>query len=140
MVTPLCYVLCCSAIMRLSNELVYDGALKCGSDSIASATLTLPCTDELQDCPEWLQTALSAQPGDEVIFCNTQQARLHHFISIVSGFTETFLVTLWTICPTKLKITAKPEFSLDILLDDARACCQTFSKIVRHYQRILGSL
>jgi len=34
----ICFVVC-SAIMRLSNELVYGGALQCANDDVAHATL-----------------------------------------------------------------------------------------------------
>ena len=34
-----CDVDCFSAIMRLSNELVYSGALRCANDDVARATL-----------------------------------------------------------------------------------------------------
>ncbi len=72
----------CSAIMSLSNELVYEGALKCGSDSVATAALTLTDTQSLQDSPVWLQSALSTQPGDEVIFLNTEQVSVHDNILV----------------------------------------------------------
>ena len=37
-----------SAIMRISNALVYDGKLKCGNEAIANAILSLPNWSSLQ--------------------------------------------------------------------------------------------
>ena len=36
-------------IMSMSNHLVYDGAMRCGSDAVAKATPSLPSWDE------WIQ-------------------------------------------------------------------------------------
>lgn len=40
------------ALMRLSNELIYDGRLRCGSPSIAQRKLELPFADALANAPQ----------------------------------------------------------------------------------------
>lgn len=41
--------------MRLSNELVYNGALKCGNDKVADGQLSTTSDDT---SPGWIQTVL----------------------------------------------------------------------------------
>ncbi|XP_013379222.1 DNA replication ATP-dependent helicase/nuclease DNA2 [Lingula anatina] len=62
-----------SSIMRLSNELVYEGALKCGSQDVAEARLQLSNMEDVRAelsgmMPAWLECALSPQP---VLFLDT---------------------------------------------------------------------
>lgn len=42
-------------IMALANELVYGGALACGSDAVATSTLHFPRWEELDAEPAWLR-------------------------------------------------------------------------------------
>ncbi|XP_067908486.1 DNA replication ATP-dependent helicase/nuclease DNA2 isoform X2 [Heterodontus francisci] len=63
-----------STIMSLTNKLIYEGKLVCGSEQIATATLQLPKWSELiefslQDT--WLQDAL--EPNKPVCFLNTEK-------------------------------------------------------------------
>lgn len=59
-------------IMRLSNELVYSGALKCGSAAIADSRLRLPnLAQVLPECPRWLQEVMSEQGDRDVQFLDT---------------------------------------------------------------------
>ncbi|XP_059803256.1 DNA replication ATP-dependent helicase/nuclease DNA2 isoform X1 [Hypanus sabinus] len=61
-------------IMSLSNTLIYQGKLVCGSEQVASATLKLPKWCELAiDVPgaSWLKSAL--EPNNPVCFLNTEQ-------------------------------------------------------------------
>ncbi|XP_078060922.1 DNA replication ATP-dependent helicase/nuclease DNA2 [Mustelus asterias] len=63
-----------STIMSLSNKLIYEGKLVCGSEQVATATLQLPKWSELailglQDT--WLQEAL--EPNKPVCFLNTEK-------------------------------------------------------------------
>ncbi|XP_064619573.1 DNA replication ATP-dependent helicase/nuclease DNA2-like [Lineus longissimus] len=66
------------SIMELSNQLVYDGILKCGSESVASSCLRLQ-TDEfmnqvrLPPTCEWIKASLDPSPGKEVLFLDTTQ-------------------------------------------------------------------
>eukprot|EP00798_Chlamydomonas_sp_ICE-L_P015376 gene15376-21461_t len=59
-------------IMLLSNRLVYNGVLQCGSDEVAMAKLNLPhyiarCNDG--SMPQWLKQALD--PNHRVVYVNT---------------------------------------------------------------------
>ncbi|XP_072334880.1 DNA replication ATP-dependent helicase/nuclease DNA2 isoform X1 [Scyliorhinus torazame] len=63
-----------STIMSLSNKLIYEGKLECGSEQVATAILQLPKWSELvilglQDT--WLQEAL--EPNKPVCFLNTEK-------------------------------------------------------------------
>lgn len=63
-------------IMRLSNELVYNGMLVCGSTEIATRSLSLNYTGPQARRPEWLESALN--PLQRVVFLDTdglQQTR-----------------------------------------------------------------
>ena len=69
----ICMILCVihfhSAIQRLSNELVYNGALKCGTDDIATSRLQLQATNShWTSLASWLLAALH---GSEVQFLDT---------------------------------------------------------------------
>ena len=46
-------------IMFLSNSLVYDGLLKCGSDSVAKRTLLIPNPIKLKMASPWIRDILS---------------------------------------------------------------------------------
>ena len=61
----------CSDIMRLSNELVYKGALRCGSEAVAEGRLVLTDNTVLQSAPTWLQEAL--KPDNRIIFLDTSK-------------------------------------------------------------------
>uniref|UniRef100_V9K7U5 DNA replication ATP-dependent helicase/nuclease n=1 Tax=Callorhinchus milii TaxID=7868 RepID=V9K7U5_CALMI len=56
-----------SKIMSLSNKLVYEGKLVCGSEQVAAATLQLPRWNELDS--SWLKDAL--EPRHPICFLNT---------------------------------------------------------------------
>ncbi|KAK2182354.1 hypothetical protein NP493_357g00002 [Ridgeia piscesae] len=64
-----------SAIMRLSNELVYSGALRCASETVATGRLNAQNFNILHevDLPIWMKTALSPGEGQEVIFLDTDK-------------------------------------------------------------------
>ncbi|KFQ76937.1 DNA replication ATP-dependent helicase/nuclease DNA2, partial [Phaethon lepturus] len=66
-----------SKIMSLSNMLVYEGKLECGSEKVSSATVDLPNLKklnlELADASKtWLKEVLD--PGTPVCFLNTEKA------------------------------------------------------------------
>lgn len=65
-----------SAIMRLSNGLVYDMALKCGSQAVADALLHLPQQEILNNKQHWMQYALGTQP---VVFLDTDKVQFGDF-------------------------------------------------------------
>lgn len=46
-------------IMLLSNSLVYDGLLKCGSESVAKRVLQIPDRAELGSAKSWVRDVLS---------------------------------------------------------------------------------
>ncbi|XP_078421971.1 DNA replication ATP-dependent helicase/nuclease DNA2 isoform X2 [Cetorhinus maximus] len=98
-----------STIMSLSNKLIYEGKLVCGSEQIATATLQLPKWSELvvlslQDT--WLQEAL--EPNKPVCFLNTEKVPAPETDEQcgLSNLTEADLVY----CLTKvlLKVGCKP--------------------------------
>ncbi|XP_072484885.1 DNA replication ATP-dependent helicase/nuclease DNA2 isoform X1 [Notamacropus eugenii] len=69
-----------SAVMSLSNKLVYEGKLECGSDKVANATVSLPRLKEVmldlqahRSCSEtsWLKGAF--EPNNPVCFLNTEK-------------------------------------------------------------------
>jgi DNA replication ATP-dependent helicase Dna2 len=69
--------LCCqyrmaADVQLLANELVYDGALRCGSEATATRTLTLPRALPA-GTPAWMATALA--PGARVVLCDTDALR-----------------------------------------------------------------
>jgi DNA replication ATP-dependent helicase Dna2 len=55
-------------IQVLPNALVYNNALRCGSDDVANARLCLPRAAD-SSCPAWLQTVMA--PSCAVTFLNT---------------------------------------------------------------------
>ncbi|GIY75202.1 hypothetical protein CDAR_188821 [Caerostris darwini] len=64
-------------IMRHCNHLTYAGALKCGSEKIAEAVLsldTLKCIDNLT--PDWVIDALQTDLKKSVIFINTDKVNI----------------------------------------------------------------
>ena len=80
--TPWAFLCVCRPIMSLSNCLMYDGRLECGSERTASARLALPFLVSVQSelsshCEatpkdlEWVQAALL--PGNPVCFLDTTQ-------------------------------------------------------------------
>ncbi|XP_074640132.1 DNA replication ATP-dependent helicase/nuclease DNA2-like [Tubulanus polymorphus] len=61
-------------IMTLSNELVYNGALKCNSVQQEQQCLQIPKLDvllQLQESCQWLAECISGNPGREVVFVDT---------------------------------------------------------------------
>jgi DNA replication ATP-dependent helicase Dna2 len=66
----------CSDIMLLSNTLIYEGRLKCGSDRVANQTLTIPefyklataHSESLDQKSRWLETVLDS--SRRVMFLN----------------------------------------------------------------------
>ncbi|XP_069106818.1 DNA replication ATP-dependent helicase/nuclease DNA2-like [Argopecten irradians] len=66
-----------SAIMSISNTLVYGGALRCGNDMVATSELVIPDPLALQqviDRHNWLQQVLLDNPNYKAaVFLNTNQ-------------------------------------------------------------------
>ncbi|XP_071490385.1 DNA replication ATP-dependent helicase/nuclease DNA2-like [Diadema antillarum] len=61
-------------IMSLSNHLVYDGAMRCGNETVSTATVGMPSFDDWCQTPSaeaWLVEAL--RPSTVVSFLNTDQ-------------------------------------------------------------------
>lgn len=69
----------CEDIMVLSNKLIYEGKLKCGTEEISNQSLNIPNKEAIESWkPEsiskendWLETVLSL--NNKVIFLNTDQ-------------------------------------------------------------------
>lgn len=59
----------CADIMRLSNDLVYNGMLVCGSEEVSARALTLDYTGPQKPRPSWLEAVLN--PQCRVIFLDT---------------------------------------------------------------------
>lgn len=62
--------------MSLSNKLVYDGKLECGSERVSSAVVDLPNLKELKlkweySSEAWLKETLD--PNNPVCFLNTEK-------------------------------------------------------------------
>lgn len=62
--------------MSLSNNLVYDGKLECGSERVSKALVDLPKLKELKleqeySSEEWLKATLD--PNNPVCFLNTEK-------------------------------------------------------------------
>ncbi|XP_075361450.1 DNA replication ATP-dependent helicase/nuclease DNA2 isoform X2 [Mycteria americana] len=90
-----------SKIMSLSNMLVYEGKLECGSEKVSNATVNLPNLKklklELADASKtWLQEVLD--PDTPVCFLNTEKvpAPEHAEKGGVSNMTEAKLVLFLT--------------------------------------------
>ncbi|KAK3554178.1 hypothetical protein QTP70_019104, partial [Hemibagrus guttatus] len=89
-----------SMIMSLSNALMYEGRLECGSERTASAQLQLPHQDELEkelyvcqpQYTAWVHAALD--PQKSVCFLDTSQVPAHETVEKggVSNRTEAILV------------------------------------------------
>jgi DNA replication ATP-dependent helicase Dna2 len=57
-------------IMSLSNTLIYNNRLKCGTDSVANQTLELPAAQDSHDCKTdscWIAHALQPRSEDEYV-------------------------------------------------------------------------
>ena len=50
-------------IMQLSNALIYDGKLTCGSEEVANQQLCLVDGEMLREAPPWLRETLSTEYG-----------------------------------------------------------------------------
>ncbi|XP_062486450.1 DNA replication ATP-dependent helicase/nuclease DNA2 [Pezoporus occidentalis] len=90
-----------SKIMSLSNMLVYEGRLECGSEKVSNATVNLPNLIKLKldlaDASKtWLKNVLD--PGTPVCFLNTEKvpAPEHAEKGGVSNMTEAKLVLFLT--------------------------------------------
>ena len=59
-----------SDILLLSNCLIYDGAMQCASDSVATQSIKLNC-NEFEEMDEWLKNAVD--PHKNVILFNTDR-------------------------------------------------------------------
>ncbi|XP_077093323.1 DNA replication ATP-dependent helicase/nuclease DNA2 isoform X3 [Siphateles boraxobius] len=91
-----------SAIMSLSNALMYEGRLECGSERTASAVLQLPSRVQVEkeldlyvcqpQYSAWVQAAL--EPNSPVCFLDTSQVPAHETVekSGISNHTEAILV------------------------------------------------
>lgn len=71
--------------MSLSNKLVYEGKLECGSEKVSNATANLPNLKmlklELADASKiWLKEVL--EPDKPVCFLNTEKVKFIYFSSI----------------------------------------------------------
>ncbi|XP_041378709.1 DNA replication ATP-dependent helicase/nuclease DNA2-like [Gigantopelta aegis] len=60
-------------IMQLTNELVYDGALKCGSTEVADSLVNFPHVGQLQKQVLWIQKALAPVLERSAVFLDTKQ-------------------------------------------------------------------
>jgi len=58
-------------IMLLSNILVYDGLLKCGSEDVAKRSLQIPNRGQLALAKPWVRDVLSERY--KVVFCDTDR-------------------------------------------------------------------
>ena len=58
-------------IMLLSNELIYNNQLVCGSDNVANQKLAIPFKDKVNTYPDWIQKLL--EPELKVTFINTDE-------------------------------------------------------------------
>ncbi|XP_052810717.1 DNA replication ATP-dependent helicase/nuclease DNA2-like [Mya arenaria] len=70
-----------SEIMKLSNQLVYDGSLKCGSPDVASQTLTLPhphTQEQILSGAPWMARVLDTSLPSSVLFLDTSQIGAAH--------------------------------------------------------------
>lgn len=69
----------CADIMSLSNELIYDGRLKCGSEVVAAQKLIIPNITELPIAGTYVERLL--EPERRVIFVNEDEVPTIHEIS-----------------------------------------------------------
>lgn len=70
----------CSDIMSLSNELIYDGRLKCGSEEVATKMLNIPYLDSLPIDGTCIKDMLD--PKRRVIFVNEDAIPSLHEVSV----------------------------------------------------------
>ncbi|PVD31406.1 hypothetical protein C0Q70_06818 [Pomacea canaliculata] len=70
-----------STIVQLANDLVYNGALQCGSPAVGCATVQhvpvplvrLRTTFHLTNTPEWMKVVLDSSLAKAVVFLDTRQ-------------------------------------------------------------------
>lgn len=82
---------CHSMIMSLSNALMYEGRLECGSEQTASAQIQLPCRDALEkglyayqpQYTAWVHAALD--PQKSVCFLDTSQVCLTFSVVLLTS-------------------------------------------------------
>uniref|UniRef100_A0A8C2KX37 DNA replication ATP-dependent helicase/nuclease n=1 Tax=Cyprinus carpio TaxID=7962 RepID=A0A8C2KX37_CYPCA len=91
-----------SAIMSLSNALMYEGRLECGSERTANAVLQLPCRAQVEkeldlyvcqpQYSTWVQAVL--EPNSPVCFLDTSEVPAPETVekSGISNHTESILV------------------------------------------------
>lgn len=82
--------------MSLSNKLVYEGKLECGSEKVSKATVNLPDLKKLNlklelftgSSETWLKEVL--EPNNSVCFLNTEKVNfsLHSFLSLMPYFLQ----------------------------------------------------
>ncbi|GFQ74029.1 hypothetical protein TNCT_473341 [Trichonephila clavata] len=60
-------------IMRFCNELTYNGALQCGSETVAQSVLKLDISSIRNSTPGWVLQALQVDLQKSVIFINTEK-------------------------------------------------------------------
>uniref|UniRef100_A0A8D0BQQ7 DNA replication ATP-dependent helicase/nuclease n=1 Tax=Salvator merianae TaxID=96440 RepID=A0A8D0BQQ7_SALMN len=101
-----------SKIMSLSNQLVYDGKLECGSERVATAVVNLPTLKELNleqtySSETWLKETLN--PNNPVCFLNTEKVSALEYTEKggVSNMVEARLVVFLT--SMFLKAGSKPS-------------------------------
>lgn len=65
----------CDQIMSLSNQLIYNHRLVCGTQEVATRTMPIDIPAEFQSrLKPWLRTALD--PSTQVVFLDTDQVRI----------------------------------------------------------------
>ncbi|KAK3084107.1 hypothetical protein FSP39_008260 [Pinctada imbricata] len=85
-------------IMYLSNTLVYNGALRCGSDEVANHRLIFPdpqCVAKVLDEEPWLAPVLGVEPYKAAVFINTEHIQAHEErdrAGLIKNVTESRLV------------------------------------------------
>ena len=67
--------------MYLSNQLVYSGCLKCGSDAVAKRVLQLPnrhnINTQILEASPWLTEVVDSSLTKSVVFLDTEQVSLY---------------------------------------------------------------
>ncbi|XP_052242582.1 DNA replication ATP-dependent helicase/nuclease DNA2-like [Dreissena polymorpha] len=68
-------------MMKLSNSLVYEGRLQCGSEAVATQALTIPhphMACQVIAGSAWMRQVLDVQLTSSVVFLNTEKLSASH--------------------------------------------------------------
>lgn len=103
----------CSDIMSLSNELIYNGRLRCGSEVIANQMLKMPSFDTLPISGTFIQDIL--KPERKVVFVNEDDISSIQEVSIGDKIDNPGEANMITILIKVLLLSGVPEKEIGVM-------------------------